>query len=456
MDLQILSRKLIKPSTPTPQHSSSYTLSFFDQIALQVHVPRVYFYSNNGNTINDHNTISNQLEKSLSKTLTRFYPLAGRFSSDGQSVDCLDQGVEFLLGRANYQLAKFLPKFYEDTSLLDHFVPWDIARDPTSIKTPLLAIQVTFFTCGGFALTFLASHILLDGFSYSTFINQWAAMSRFGELTEEHICPSFTLGTVFPPRDVSLRIRSPPPAKRPSGAKIIMKVFVFNAANISAMKDKCSHGGIGKQPSRVGVVTALVWRTLIRVTQARNGGQLRASRLSFALGLRGGRTNPALSAPDNGFGNLYLLSSVNFLGDKHMMELRDLVGLSQDTAQWDLRSCGNAQTDNELFSIALDLLNETRDPDLCHGEVDDCFFTSLCRFPLYEADFGWGKPYWISSLNLQREMFTLVDTKCGNGIEARVCLNEVDMLRFESDPYIKAFASEPDWLISPNQMAASN
>ena len=21
-------------------------------------------------------------------------------------------------------------------------------------------------------------------------------------------------------------------------------------------------------------------------------------------------------------------------------------------------------------------------------------FTSLCRFPIYEADFGWGKPVW--------------------------------------------------------------
>ncbi|KAK8659515.1 hypothetical protein V6N13_029715 [Hibiscus sabdariffa] len=24
-------------------------------------------------------------------------------------------------------------------------------------------------------------------------------------------------------------------------------------------------------------------------------------------------------------------------------------------------------------------------------------FTSLCRFPLYETDFGWGKPIWAGS-----------------------------------------------------------
>ncbi|KAL0297061.1 UNVERIFIED_CONTAM: Acetyl-CoA-benzylalcohol acetyltransferase [Sesamum radiatum] len=34
------------------------------------------------------------------------------------------------------------------------------------------------------------------------------------------------------------------------------------------------------------------------------------------------------------------------------------------------------------------------------GELVTFNFTSLCRFPLYEADFGWGKPVWVGSAGL--------------------------------------------------------
>jgi hypothetical protein len=33
-------------------------------------------------------------------------------------------------------------------------------------------------------------------------------------------------------------------------------------------------------------------------------------------------------------------------------------------------------------------------------EVFSLAFTSLCRFPVYEADFGWGKPVWVASARL--------------------------------------------------------
>lgn len=32
-------------------------------------------------------------------------------------------------------------------------------------------------------------------------------------------------------------------------------------------------------------------------------------------------------------------------------------------------------------------------------------FTSLCRFPLYEADFGWGRPVWVGSASLQESCY---------------------------------------------------
>ena len=68
-------------------------------------------------------------------------------------------------------------------------------------------------------------------------------------------------------------------------------------------------------------------------------------------------------------------------------------------------------------------------------------FTSWCRFPIYEADFGWGKPDWASDAGSSLEMVTLMDDKHGDGIEAWVNLKENDMYVFEQDQDIVTFTT---------------
>ncbi|XP_047313008.1 salutaridinol 7-O-acetyltransferase-like [Impatiens glandulifera] len=53
-------------------------------------------------------------------------------------------------------------------------------------------------------------------------------------------------------------------------------------------------------------------------------------------------------------------------------------------------------------------------------------------FPVYDVDFGMGKPVWtsIGSLNI-KNCAVLLDSKCGDGIEAWVTMNQQDMARFQ-------------------------
>ena len=75
-------------------------------------------------------------------------------------------------------------------------------------------------------------------------------------------------------------------------------------------------------------------------------------------------------------------------------------------------------------------------------EVVLLVFTSLCRFPLYEADFGLGKPTWVSSaMRCFKNMVGFMDNKTGDRIEAYVCLKPEDMARFEADEELLAFVS---------------
>ncbi|KAF5179671.1 Vinorine synthase [Thalictrum thalictroides] len=75
------------------------------------------------------------------------------------------------------------------------------------------------------------------------------------------------------------------------------------------------------------------------------------------------------------------------------------------------------------------------------NEVEVHMFSSWCRFPLYETNFGWGKPTRASPTFNIENLTVLMDTKCGKGIEASVCMVEEDMDNFECQPELIAFTS---------------
>ena len=61
-------------------------------------------------------------------------------------------------------------------------------------------------------------------------------------------------------------------------------------------------------------------------------------------------------------------------------------------------------------------------------EIDSFNCSSWCRFPLYEADFGCGKPVWVtpvlpSPLGVNN-FILLMDAKDGDGIELYVFKDE--------------------------------
>ncbi|KAK9158981.1 hypothetical protein Scep_005555 [Stephania cephalantha] len=69
-------------------------------------------------------------------------------------------------------------------------------------------------------------------------------------------------------------------------------------------------------------------------------------------------------------------------------------------------------------------------------------FNSWCRFPFYEADFGWGKPIWVSTTKTPgKNLVILIDSKFGDGIEAWLNMVEEDMVELEKDEEFLSFVS---------------
>ncbi|KAJ6363977.1 hypothetical protein OIU76_029003 [Salix suchowensis] len=243
----------------------------------------------------------------------------------------------------------------------------------------------------------------------STFINAWAITFREGGMSDQVPRPRFDCPFLFPQRDLRLNL-PPAPKIQP---KIVTKVFVLSKEAIDKLKSKISGGtdsGVKYHPSRLEVVTALVWKALIGSAKTQHG-HLRASSLHSIQ-----------------------------IDKSNRLEFSDIASLLRDSKRRAISDCANAVDSDDVLSMVTNSHKELLE-ELNKGEVDTYKFTSWCRLGLEKANFGWGKPAWTSSMNFPIEISILKDSKFGDGIEAWMTLKEIDMLLFQQDPDILALTS---------------
>ena len=106
VQVEIVSKATIKPSSPTPNELKHYKFSLLDEMAPppSIYVPVVLFYSASEK---DLPQVSQKLKTSLSEVLTLYYPLCGRIKGNKSNlyVDCNDEGVLYLEARVPSKLS---------------------------------------------------------------------------------------------------------------------------------------------------------------------------------------------------------------------------------------------------------------------------------------------------------------------------------------------------------------
>ncbi|XP_024035873.1 vinorine synthase [Citrus clementina] len=174
-DVQIISTEVIKPSSPTPKHLRTYKLSLLDQLFSKIYVPLVFFYSANCK----HQYFSKKsdlLKQSLAKTLTHYYPFAGRLI-DSFSVDCSDHGAAFIEANVGCDISKFLQP--PDMELLQQLIPPSPQLSNLDVsERELLAVQVNLFSGGEMAIGVCFSHGVADGSAIFNFMKTWGEITR--------------------------------------------------------------------------------------------------------------------------------------------------------------------------------------------------------------------------------------------------------------------------------------
>ncbi|PQQ14804.1 vinorine synthase-like [Prunus yedoensis var. nudiflora] len=385
--------------------------------------------------------ISNHLKKSLAEVLTLYYPLAGRIRFDNHFVDCNDEGVPYLEAQVtNCRVRDVLENPIPGE--LNKLVPFQLG-DGIADDEIALGVQLNMFECGGFAIGLSTTHKLADGLSMLMFSRTWAATARGDSDQVEMERPEFVSAKLFPPKDLNHFSTRDAIAKPVIDKNKVTKRFVFGASNIEDLRAKYTSLSekdvIMKPPiSRVETLSAFIWRRFVEAIKDDDHNKLH--RVIHAVNLRP-LIDPPL--PRHTFGNIFRLAmTAPFLSG----------GNDEDEDEDDEESCYGMvrRVREEINKIDKDYVKRLQEGDekltsvnpLAHsftrGEVETSNFTSLCRFPLYDNDFGWGRPTWVGIPPLPLNNLTVfLDTKEAGGIEAYVTLEEEVMTKFESDPFLQ-------------------
>ncbi|CAH2064746.1 unnamed protein product [Thlaspi arvense] len=421
MKTECIGEEVIKPFSPTPNHLKTFHLSLFDQFLPPTYQTVVLFYdkecgfdqANPKEEVARINLIQT-LKNSLSHTLTRFYPLAGRIQ--GVSVDCNDEGVLFTEARADVPLSDVLSNPRSD--LLQQLIaPLKVSNPGT---WPLLRVKVSFFRNKGFSVAVGVSHKICDTTSLGTLICDWTNAAKGHVLTVNH---DFESPVFYPPGDLSINF--PPILER---TNTLTRRFVFVPSKIKDLKSRAS-SKLVTHATRNEATSALLFKCMMKAAQSKSDAVV-----TQTMDLRARVPSTFLSRKETG--NFFFLSTLKE-NTENEIDIQEMVFKLRNTKKEldELIKENSDHVGEGLMSAMLSTLYEMT------PETETYVVTSWCGMPFYGSDFGLGTPVWVAADSIDKTQVVLVDANDGEGIEAWVTLPEDDMSAFERDEELLAFAS---------------
>lgn len=354
------------------------------------------------------------LKLSLSKTLSLFPALAGRLHTDPDGhvyILCNDSGVDFVYAKAlHISFTTLLPSQLHDIPpCYRKFFQFDNTLSYAGHHKPLVAVQVTELN-GGVFIGCTINHAVVDGTSFWNFFNTFAEVCKGVKKISK--CPNFYRETVFNSPAV-LRFPADGPSVTFSGDEPLReKIFHFSREAILKLKSRAnsneswmavngeSNGKTnGKKTPVMGLIRggnptaeissfqslcAQLWRS---VTRARNLERSKATTFRMAVNCRH-RLEPRLDPLyfGNAIQSIPTVASVEDLLTKDLSWGADLlhqnvVAHDDSTVRMGVQEW---ESNPRLFPL---------------GNFDGAMITmgSSPRFPMYDNDFGWGRPMAVRS-----------------------------------------------------------
>ncbi|XVF75610.1 hypothetical protein PTKIN_Ptkin13bG0200500 [Pterospermum kingtungense] len=265
LEPQILSREIIKPSSPEIIHQRKpFRIFLFDQLTPSTYVSNITFFS-----LSDHTTnILTQLKTSLSETLNVLYSFSGRIA-DNMFIHRFDEGVPFLSAKIDCRLSQF--RKHHEIEALNKLLPCQPFSKESNKEdeVPLLVCQVTVFACGGIALGLCTSHKITDAISGMILGNVWSLISR-GSRYSDFEYPSLAEASfIFPPKNpMPPNYLSMMESLWFTEANYIKRKFTFDANAIAKLKDMAKGEGTEATRTRTEAVSGFIWKCSMAASRA--------------------------------------------------------------------------------------------------------------------------------------------------------------------------------------------
>ncbi|KAG2309371.1 hypothetical protein Bca52824_029119 [Brassica carinata] len=412
------------------------------------------------------------LEHSLSVTLSHFPPLAGRLSTseDGHVfLTCNDAGAEIIFADAKSVHVSDVISGVDVPDVVKEFFAYDRTVSYEGHNRPILAVQVTELNDGVF-IGCSVNHAVVDGTSLWDFVNTFAEVSRGVTNVTRH--PDFTRENVLISPAVLKVPRGGPRVTFDENAPLRERIFSFTREQILELKatvnrkrngeingvevlgkesnDKLNgklteileslldgNDAVSKTESNLEIssfqsLCALLWRA---ITRARNLPSAKTTTFRMAVNVRH-RLNPKLD-PEY-FGNA--IQSVPTFAAAGEVLSRDI----RWTADQLNRSVA-AHGDERIRGVVADWEADPRCFPLGNSDGGSVTMGSSPRFPMYENDFGWGKPVAVRSgrANKFDGKISAFPGRDGNGsVDLEVILAPETMAGIECDGEFMRYVSK--------------
>ncbi|XP_058782328.1 hydroxycinnamoyl-CoA:piscidic acid hydroxycinnamoyltransferase-like [Vicia villosa] len=403
----ILASYSVTPNEPTP--NGSLWLTDLDQVVRLSHTPLLFIYKPKHN---QKTRIIETLKNSLSKLLVHYYPMAGRlcYTSGGRIELNLNAKGAVLIEAETTKTVQDYGDFSPSDSTKELIPKIDYNQPMEEI--PLFVVQVTRFSnkdeTFAFAIGIAYSHPLSDGAVFFKLLNSWAKIAR-GETLDSNEMPFLDRTilkfshTPLEPCFEHIELKPPPLILGRSDANIERKKSItaellkLTAEEVEKLKKKANEIDIpeGSRPfSRHDAISAHIWKS---ASKARDLETKQESVVRFFVEIRN-RIIPNL--PKYYYGNALIQASARgYIGEitskplsyvaKKIREAHELI-----TNEY-IRSHIDVIRGFEHLDDARKLFIGSEGNDAAYLGNPNLHITSWMNFPIYEADFGWGKPFYF-------------------------------------------------------------
>ncbi|CAI0411829.1 unnamed protein product [Linum tenue] len=373
----------------------------------------------------DQATFIHNLKSSFSRTLSLFYPLAGRLSADEHPdgtasvyIDCNNAGALFAHAVADgVAVADILEPLYVPPILWSFFaLNW--LRSYHGFSEPLFAVQVTELADGIFVGCTI-SHAVADGSTLWRFVNFWSQICRSGYSDEiSRSDQTFTRHWFLDEKHLPIRI---------PWTMIRERVFHFTREKLADLKSQAQAESSTERISSLQTLISHIWRAVIR--NRNNPDPDRETRFELAVGLRS-RLEPKF--PENYLGNAMVIRFV-VLKERDLLLLEGEKGLGHVAAAVNRVVAG--QGEEKMMEELEAWIENPRISGLARLAKETLLLSSSPRYDVYGNDFGWGKPVAVRSgagnkFDGKVTVFTGVEA---GSMDVEICLSPETLERLGGD-----------------------